>query len=193
MFRKIFYFFLQGLLFTVPTALTLYVIIALLAFIDQLLPKILPFEINFPGIGLIILFGSITIIGVLGNTVIAQPINRWFNKLLEKAPLVKTIYMAIVDLTEVIVGGKKKKYTQPVLVKLSDVVEKPGFITKEDLTSWGIEADKVMVYLPHSYGFTGNVFVVPKKNVRPIKAKSSEMMKTILSGGVADSHTGEKT
>lgn len=190
MFRKVLYFFLQGLLFTVPTALTLYVIVGLLAFIDTLLPKVIPIDLEIPGLGLIILFSVITVIGVLGNTVIAKPINRWFNKLLTKAPLVKTIYMAIVDLTEVIVGGKKKKYTQPVLVRLSDVVEKPGFVTKEDLTSWGVSEDKIMVYLPHSYGFTGNVFIVPKKNVTPLKVKSAEMMKTVLSGGVADSHTG---
>jgi len=190
--RRILYYFLQGLLFTVPIALTLYVIVTLLAFIDDLLPQVLPIDIKIPGLGLIILFSVITIIGILGNTVVARPINRWFNKLLTKAPLIKTIYMAIVDLTEVIVGGKKKKYTQPVLIKLSDVVEKPGFVTKEDLTSWGVSEEKIMVYLPHSYGFTGNVFIVPKKNVTPLKVKSAEMMKTVLSGGVADSHSDSK-
>ena len=192
MFRKTLYFFLQGLLFTVPIAITLYVIIALLASVDQLLPKILPFEVDIPGFGIIVLFGIITFIGILGNTVVAKPINRWFNRLLEKAPLIKTIYTALVDLTEVIVGGKKKKYTRPVLVKLSDVVEKPGFITKEDLSRWGISKDKVMVYLPHSYGFTGNVFIIPRANVTPIDIKAAEMMKTVLSGGVADSHSNEK-
>ncbi len=192
MFRKTLYFFLQGLLFTVPTAITLYVIIVLLASVDQLLPKILPFEVDIPGFGIIVLFGIITFIGILGNTVVAKPVNRWVNRLLEKAPLIKTIYTALVDLTEVIVGGKKKKYTRPVLVKLSDVVEKPGFITKEDLSSWGISKDKVMVYLPHSYGFTGNVFIISRTNVTPIDIKAAEMMKTVLSGGVADSHSNEK-
>lgn len=184
--RRIVYFFLQGLLFTVPLAVTVYVIFALLAFIDQLLTQVLPIEYDIPGLGILILFLSITTIGVLGNTIIAEPINNWFNKLLNKAPLIKTIYSAILDLTEALVGGKKKKFSQPVLVKLSDVVEKPGFVTKEDLSSWGVRNDKVVVYLPHSYGFTGNIFVVPKKNVTPLKVKSSEMMKTILSGGVAD-------
>jgi uncharacterized membrane protein len=184
--RRIVYFFLQGLLFTVPLAVTVYVIFALLAFIDQLLTQVLPIEYDIPGLGILILFLSITTIGVLGNTIIAEPINNWFNKLLNKAPLIKTIYSAILDLTEALVGGKKKKFSQPVLVKLSDVVEKPGFVTKEDLSSWGVGNDKVVVYLPHSYGFTGNIFVVPKKNVTPLKVKSSEMMKTILSGGVAD-------
>ena len=49
-----------------------------------------------------------------------------------------------------------------------------------------------MVYLPHSYGFTGNVFIIPRANVTPIDIKAAEMMKTVLSGGVADSHSNEK-
>lgn len=191
MFKKIGFYFLQGVLFTVPIAVTLYVIVALLGFIDDILPTILPFEIKIPGFGLAILVVAITVIGFLGNTVVASPINYWFNRLLKKAPLVNTIYSAIMDFTEAVVGGKKKKFSQPVLVKLSPDVEKPGFITQSDLTNWGIEEEKVMVYLPHSYGFTGNIFIVPKKNVTPLNVKASEMMKIILSGGVAESQSEE--
>lgn len=191
MIKKIGSYFLQGVLLTVPIAVTLYVIFALLGFIDDILPTILPFEIDIPGLGLVILVIVITVIGFLGNTVIANPINYWFKRLLNKAPVIKTIYNSIMDFTEAIVGGKKKKFSKPVLVKLSPDVEKPGFITQSDLTTWGIEEGKVMVYLPHSYGFTGNIFIVPRKNVTPLKVKPSEMMKIILSGGVAESQTEE--
>jgi uncharacterized membrane protein len=191
MFKKIGTYFLQGVLFTVPLAVTLYVIFALLGFIDDILPTILPFKIDIPGLGLVILLVMITVIGFLGNTVIANPINYWFKRLLNKAPVIKSIYTSIMDFTEAIVGGKKKKFSKPVLVKLSPDVEKPGFITQSDLSSWGIGEEKVMVYLPHSYGFTGNIFIVPKKNVSPLKVKSAEMMKIILSGGVAESQSEE--
>ena len=189
MLKKIGTYFLQGVLFTVPLAVTLYVIIALLGFIDAILPTILPFKIDIPGLGLVILLVMITVIGFLGNTVIATPINYWFKRLLNKAPVIKSIYTSIMDFTEAIVGGKKKKFSKPVLVKLSPDVEKPGFITQSDLSNWGIEEEKVMVYLPNSYGFTGNIFIVPKKNVTPLKVKPAEMMKIILSGGVAESQS----
>ncbi len=191
MLKKIGTYFLQGVLFTVPLAVTLYVIFALLGFIDAILPTILPFKIDIPGLGLVILVIMITVIGFLGNTVIANPINYWFKRLLNRAPVIKSIYTSIMDFTEAIVGGKKKKFSKPVLVKLSQDVEKPGFITQSDLSSWGIGEEKVMVYLPHSYGFTGNIFIVPKKNVSPLKVKSAEMMKIILSGGVAESQSEE--
>ncbi|UTW64242.1 DUF502 domain-containing protein [bacterium SCSIO 12741] len=191
MFRKLAYYLVQGILFTVPIAVTVYVIVVMLRFIDQLLPEILPVELKFPGLGILILLTAITLIGFLGNTVIATPINYWFNKILDKAPLIKTVYTALTDFTQAIVGGKKRTFTEPVLVKLSEDIEKPGFITQSDLTEWGISEEKVMVYLPHSYGFTGNIFVVPKKNVRPLPMKGSEMMKVILSGGVASGKSEE--
>ncbi len=191
MIKRIGTYFLQGILFTVPIAVTAYVILALLGFIDDILPTILPFDIDIPGLGLLILLVALTVIGFLGNTVIAKPINYWFKRFLNKAPIIKAIYTSIMDFTEAILGNKKKKFSKPVLVSLSGEVEKPGFITQSDLSSWGVSEEKVMVYLPHSYGFTGNIFIVPRKNVTPLNVKSSEMMKTILSGGVAESQNEE--
>ena len=62
-------------------------------------------------------------------------------------------------------------------------LEKLGFITEEDL---GIlqEKDKVAVYFPHSYNFSGELFIVPKKQIRMLDVNSSEMMKFIVSAGL---------
>lgn len=187
MFKKLGTFFLQGVLFTVPIAVTIYVIFALLGFIDDILPTLLPVEIRIPGLGLLILVVAITAIGFLGNTVVATPINYWFNRLLDKAPVIKMIYGAIVDFTEAIVGGKKSKFSQPVRVKFNDSIERLGFITQDELSGLDIESDKVLVYFPHSYGFTGNICIVPKSNVTRLNIKSAELMKMILSGGVSES------
>ena len=80
----------------------------------------------------------------------------------------------------------KKRFDKPVLVKQNNnyEVQKLGFITQEDLTYLGIGSDKVAVYLPHSYAWSGNQFIVPKENVTPINASSTTVMKFIISGGV---------
>ena len=187
MLKRLFNYFLQGLLFTIPLAILFSVVFGLLRSIDAFVPQFIPSKFWFPGMGLLILLCIITLIGFLGNTVIAGPINFWFNKVLDRIPLIKTAYTALTDFTQAIIGGKERKFTQPVLVQLSDVVEKPGFVTQNDLSGLGISEDKVMVYLPHSYGFTGNIFIVPKKNVTALNVKASDMMKTILSGGVSGS------
>jgi len=63
-------------------------------------------------------------------------------------------------------------------------VERIGFITQTDLTELGISEGKIGVYIPFSYAVTGNLIIVPKKNVTPIKGKASDVMKFIISGGV---------
>ncbi|MCB0483274.1 MAG: DUF502 domain-containing protein [Flavobacteriales bacterium] len=182
--QKLGFFFLQGVLILAPLTATVYILLLMFNFIDELLPSILPWDIRIPGLGLLILLIAVTFIGFLGNTIIAVPFKNWFAALLNKAPLLKTIYSALMDFTQAIVGGSKKKFTQPVLVKLSEGIEKPGFITQRDLSPLGIGPEKVAVYLPHSYGFTGNLFIVPTESVSLLSVKSSEMMKFLISGGV---------
>ena len=63
---------------------------------------------------------------------------------------------------------------------------KAGFITQQDLTRLGISADKIGVYIPFSYAVTGNLIVVPKKNVTPVNGSSADIMKFIISGGVTE-------
>jgi uncharacterized membrane protein len=82
--------------------------------------------------------------------------------------------------------GKDKKFTEPVLVKVNkdSELEKLGFITQHDLSRLGIEKGKVAVYLPHSYNFSGNLFIVPARNITPIDASPTEVMKFIVTAGV---------
>jgi uncharacterized membrane protein len=67
-----------------------------------------------------------------------------------------------------------------------------GFITKSDLGELGISEDKVAVYLPFSYAISGQLFIVPKRNVSSIEASSSDVMKLIISGGVTSIETNTK-
>ena len=82
--------------------------------------------------------------------------------------------------------GKEKKFNQPVLVKvnLNSDLEKLGFITEENLDNIE-EVNKVAVYFPHSYNFSGELFIVPRANIKPLQINSSEMMKFIVSAGLS--------
>ena len=175
-------YFLKGLLYTVPLVITVYVIYQLFVFFDRLI--VLPYDI--PGLGIIILFAAITLIGVLGSSVIVQPITKRVTRFIEKTPFLKIIYSAVKDLTSSLVE-KKKSYNVPVMVRISkdSNLEKLGFITQRNLNSIGADEDKIAVYFPHSYAFSGNLFIVHKDNVKIIDQNSSDVMKFIVSGGVA--------
>lgn len=184
---KIIRFFLQGLILIAPIAITIYALVMLFDFVDGLLITYLTDLIGFkvPGLGLLIILVTITLIGLMGSTILFKPIISSLDRLISQAPLVKIIYTSIKDFMSAFVG-KDKKFTEPVLVKVNkdSQLEKLGFITQHDLTRLGIEKGKVAVYLPHSYNFSGNLFVVSIENVTPIDASPTEVMKFIVTAGV---------
>lgn len=185
--KQLLSWFLQGLLFTAPVALTVYILYVSFTVVDGILTDVILsiFGFRIPGLGLIVILGSITLIGFLGSSIVFRPLLSYLDKLISQAPLVKIIYTSIKDFMSAFVG-KEKRFTEPVLVKVSrDAnLEKMGFVTKRDLSNLGISSGKVAVYLPHSYNFSGNLFIVPVENITPLDAPPSEVMKFIVSAGV---------
>ena len=187
--------FLQGLLFLVPVTVTIWVIYSIFELIDSLLTS--PIKqltgMNIPGLGFVILLVVISLVGLLGSTIIFRPVVSYFDDLLAKAPLIKIIYTATKDLISAFVG-QKRRFNEPVLVKLSKEwdVERVGFITSRNLEALGEGKGKVAVYLPHAYTWSGNIYIVPVENIRPIDASSMEVMKFIISAGVTNINTTEK-
>ncbi len=175
-------YFIQGAVFILPIGLTIYIIYKAYKIVDDIIP------INIPGIGFVIVIASITFIGFLGSSILTQKLLNYFDKLLVKTPGIKIIYTSIKDLTSALMG-KDKKFNKPVLVKLNKMDDeyRIGFITNDDIEAHlGITTDMVAVYFPHSYAFSGYLCVVPKENVKPLNASSANVMKFIVSGGVAE-------
>jgi uncharacterized membrane protein len=179
-------YFFKGLLYIVPIAALCWVVYKSYEELNKILNPFLK-DYNLEYLGVVILFGLITLVGYLGSVVIASPLNDFFRKLLEKAPLLKTIYSSVQDLMNTFVGDKKG-FSEPVLVKLyeNSTIERIGFVTNEDVESLNIKKGKVLVYMPHSYAISGQLFIVDKKDVTPIDQSSGEIMKLIISGGVTE-------
>ena len=188
--KKIVKYFLRGLLYTVPLAVTGAFAIWAFNKIEAIIPTLMPRMMNempvvFPGVGIILIFLIIVCIGFIGSLIIKTPINSFFRKLLKKAPILETIYSSVKDIMNTFVG-KKKGFDHPVLIKIyeNSTIERIGFITQDDLSSLNIKKGKVLVYLPHSYAFSGQLFVVDKEYITQIDSSSAEIMKLIVSGGV---------
>lgn len=177
--NKLATYFFRGLLFVVPIALTIYIIIIAISWLDNLIP------LEVPGVGLLSILAFIVIVGYLASTLLAGPLFGVLEDVLFRLPLVSIIYSSLKDLISAFVGDKKK-FNQPVLVTLdpAHIIQKPGFITQEDLSSLGLQG-QVAVYLPHSYNFSGNLFIVPAQYVSPLDVPGAQIMKFIVSGGVS--------
>ncbi|MDA3823725.1 MAG: DUF502 domain-containing protein, partial [Bacteroidales bacterium] len=94
--KKLVRFFLQGILYTAPLAITGYIIYLIFKNVDGFLQKWLQelFDINIPGLGFVIIISLLILIGFIGQTFIARPFKYLFNKILKKIPILKVIYSA---------------------------------------------------------------------------------------------------
>ncbi len=185
--KKLFRYFLQGLLYIAPVAITAYIIYLIFTFIDGLLQTMLEDFLgrSIPGLGVLIIILFLILIGFLGQTIIARPLKKLFNEILQRVPLLRVIYSALNDLFSAFVGTEKK-FNQPVLVLVNPVsnLEKLGFLTEEDLSLLNVK-DKVAVYFPHSYNFSGELFIVPSNSITPVDINPADVMKFIVSAGVS--------
>lgn len=184
--KKIFRYFLQGLLLVAPTGFTIWVVYLVFDLIDGPIRHLIrdTFNVQIPGVGLVFTFFFIALLGWIGQSFLFKPIGRFVDSVFEKVPILKMIYTSVNDFLKAFVG-EKKKFTKPVRVRVNLVseLEKIGFVTAEDLTDLGIK-DKVAVLFPHSYNWSGEMFIVPKEHITPINLPPGEVMKFALTGGV---------
>ncbi|NBB76268.1 MAG: DUF502 domain-containing protein [Bacteroidetes bacterium] len=177
-------YFLRGLLFVLPIFATVYIIVVLVNWANETLNALLfswlPFQI--PGLGIVSAFLMIVLLGLAVSWTISRPIFSYFEKLISRTPFVKIIYTALKDFTEAFVGNKKK-FNRPVVVSFSEGVDRIGFITDSDLAYLQIR-NRVAVYCPHSYNFSGNLYLVDPLKVKPLQINPADAMKYAVSAGV---------
>jgi uncharacterized membrane protein len=173
---KLINYFLKGLLVVLPFAVTFSIIKSIVLWLDTM------FDVGIPAVGFLIVIVTIIILGWIGSSIFTQPLLSFVDDVLARIPFVKIIYTSVKDFMEAFVGDKKK-FNNPVLIKMNDGIYKPGFITQEDLSKLQLPG-MVAVYCPHSYAFSGTIFIVDVDKVQPIDGNSTDMMKFIISGGV---------
>lgn len=191
-YKKLFQYFLQGLLVTAPLVVTLYSIYWVITSIDELIPIFTTVEDgrvkvrNF-GLGFLIIIASICMVGYFSTFFIQSRVFNLFDHWLEKAPGIKFIYSTVKDFFEAF-AGEKKKFNRPVLANIDDNnVWRVGFLTRDDATDLGLK-DYVAVYVPMSYSIAGNVYLIPATRIKSLDSHltPTEAMKFAISGGVTN-------
>jgi uncharacterized membrane protein len=172
-------YFIRGAAITLPVVLTLWVAWQAINWIDSWL------GLPYWGVGLLIVFASITLIGALATNVITRAAIGTLDIVLARLPLVRLLYNAAKDLMGAFVG-EKRRFNRAVRVQPDPTIELwfLGFITSDDLGRLGLEG-WVAVYLPQSYNIAGNLVLVPADRVVPVAVDSADLMAFIVSGGVA--------
>jgi uncharacterized membrane protein len=184
--------FLKGLVVVIPAALTLAILWWLAGGAERLLGGLLsgflPDGWYIPGMGLLSAVAITILLGLLTHVILFQRLFAVGEAILNRLPLVKSIYSAIKDFMAYLSPDSKEAMRKVVLVKLpGQNFEMIGFVTREDFSRLPVEltiADPVAVYLPFSYQIGGYTLFLPRSSLTPIDISFEDAMKLVLTGAV---------
>ena len=189
-YKKLFQYFLQGLIILGPVTITIYFIYWAVSSIDSIIPIFTYIDaqgivhVRNYGIGFILIIAILITIGYFSSFFITSRFLSFFDKMLQKTPGIKHIYGTTRDFFEAF-AGDNKKFTKHVLANVDDNdVWRFGFITRDDMHDFDLQ-EYVTVYVPMAYSVAGNVYVIPRNRVKLIdNISAAQTMKFAVSGGV---------
>ena len=182
-FAKVLRYFIQGLIILAPIAITAWALYWLFEKVDGILRP----YVNIPGLGFVIIIAFVLLVGWVSSNFLMGSFLNFFDSWMERTPGIKFIYSSTKDFFEAF-GGEKKKFNQAVLAQaFTNDVWVVGFLTDEEMQKFDLGTDHVSVYVPQSYHWAGQLFILPRGKVKKIdKLTAGESMKYAVTGGVVD-------
>lgn len=188
-------YFITGLLIWAPLGITLWVLSFILGMMDQsimLLPNAWQpralVGFNIPGVGALMTLLVVFITGLLTANFIGQRLVRWWEALLQRIPVVRSIYQSVKQISDTVFSPSGQAFRQAVLVqyprKGSWTI---GFLTG---TPGGEIAERigdnmVSLYVPTTPNPTSGFFLmVPKSDVLELDMSVEDALKYLISMGV---------
>lgn len=174
----------KGLLTILPFVLTIYLIWWVAISAEQLLSPFLPNEYYFPGLGVVIIITVLALVGILVNAYLVEQLIRYGKNLLERLPVVKTIFGAIQDAVHLFQVKKEQGDKKAVSVEVSQGVKLIGFITNNVVADKLYPGqNKVAVYLPLSYQIGGYTLYLDADKVQELDIDVETAMRIAVTGG----------
>ena len=185
-------YFITGVVVLIPIGFTLYLSKILIGISSKVIPQnlnpnsYLPFAI--PGLEIIISIIFITIVGGLSLSFLGKKILKLIDDLFKRIPFLRTIYSAILQMTETF---SKKDDTKKSVV----LVEYPrkgvwavGFATRENKTEMSAKVNKklINVFVPTTPNPTsGFLLMFPMDEIIYLNMSFEEASKFIVSAGTS--------
>ncbi|MBB6095076.1 putative membrane protein [Povalibacter uvarum] len=189
--RRLWNTFLKGLAAVLPVALTIYVVFWLATTAESILSGplrvVLPRDHYWPGLGLIVAFVLILLVGVIVDAYIVRRLFRFGESLLARIPIVKTVFGALKDFTRFLPAGGKGRDLKRVVLWRFNSARLVGFVTEDHLNPrlFGSDGeDIVAVYFPMSYQIGGYTLYLHKSDLEETQLSVEEAMRMVLIGGV---------
>ena len=186
-------YFITGVVVLIPIGLTLYLSKVLISISSNIIPEninpnnYLPFAI--PGIEIIISVILITIVGGLSLSFLGKRILKLIDDLFKRIPVLRTIYSAIVQMTETFSNKDDNDKKSVVLVEYPRKgVWAVGFATKENKGEMAQKTNQklINVFVPTTPNPTsGFLLMFPIDDVIYLNMTFEEASKFIVSAGTS--------
>ena len=186
-------YFITGVVVLIPIGFTLYLSKILIGVSSKLIPRninpnnYLPFDI--PGIEILISIILITFVGGLSLSFFGRRILKLINDLFKRIPFLRTIYSAIVQMTETFSKSDNNKKSVVLIEYPRKDVWAVGFATKENRGEMASKTNKklINVFVPTTPNPTsGFLLMFPVEDVIYLDMTFEEASKFIVSAGTSD-------
>jgi uncharacterized membrane protein len=185
-------YFITGAIVLIPIGITIYLTLFIVKVSSGLIPKTINpnnyLPIVIPGIEILITIIFITVIGWLSLSFLGKKFLEFFNNILKKIPILRTIYSSFVQLTESFTQSDGSKKSVVILEYPRKGIWVVGFATKENKgeISKKTNEELVNIFVPTTPNPTsGFLLMVPKKDIIYLDMNFEEASRFIVSAGTS--------
>jgi uncharacterized membrane protein len=188
-------YIVAGLLVWVPLGITFFVLDVLVGIIDRTLLLLPPaarpenlLGVNIPGLGIVLTLVVLIVAGVLVANLVGRRLVNFWESILQRIPLVRSVYSASKNFAEVVFGESTQSFKKVLLIEYPRKgVYSLCFQTSNELEE--IQArtsdDVICVFVPTTPNPTsGFIIMVPRNEVIELDMDVESALKMIVSLGV---------
>lgn len=189
-------YLITGLLIWIPLAITIWVLQLIVTAMDQSLlllpPEYQPQALlgcQIPGLGALLTVVVVLVTGVLASNILGQRLLLFWERILGRIPVVKTIYSGVKQVSDTLFAPGGQAFSKALLVQyprqgiwtIAFLTGRPGGDVANHL-----QGEYVSVYLPTTPNPTSGFFLMmPRADVVELDMSVDEALKYVISMGVA--------
>jgi uncharacterized membrane protein len=188
-------YLITGLLVWVPLGITILVIKLLVDLLDKtllLLPHALRPEtligFDIPGLGIILSILFVFSSGFIITNFAGKRLVSWGEDLLNRIPLVRSIYSALKQVTETVLTSDKNSFRQVVLIEYPRKgIWTIGFQTSDSPDEFNqlVGSQLLTIFVPTTPNPTsGYILMMPKEDIKKLDMDVEDALKMVMSLGV---------
>lgn len=205
--RRVVNYFLTGLVIAGPVGITLYIAWWIIGVVDDFVKPLIPPQYNpdsylpfhLPGFGLVMAAITVTILGFLTANLVGRTLFQFGERLLNRLPMISTLYRALKQLFETVVTQSSQSFKQVGLIEYPRkgiwaivLISTPA---KGEVVD-RMQRDEMILscFLPTTPNPTsGYLLFVPRSEVIILDMSTEDAAKMIISAGLVSPEYQKKT